>query len=291
MSILTKIFIVLVTILSVVLVALVVPFVMNTETYEQKWREQAALASLNEQYMQLREAAVAAKVQAANAENGALQGQINDLTAQVNTLSTELQSTEAALADARNKTADVQGQLARLSNALEQAAQVNATLQEEIKQRRDQTLALQQRNIQLNDKNQQLSTQLQNMTQQVRLFKEQIAELEDRNRELQNKIETGLAGGQAQPGEAGVEFVQGTPAQIPIQGRVTSVQPIGDETFVEINVGANDEVREGMEFMIHSGDQFLGNAVITKVDVNSSAGRVTLKTGDIAAGVEATSGT
>jgi hypothetical protein len=55
---------------------------------------------------------------------------------------------------------------------------------------------------------------------------------------------------------------------------------------VAINLGTKDGVREGMEFIVHDGSKFLGNAVITKADMSESAGRVSLKAGDIKTNVK-----
>ena len=43
-----------------------------------------------------------------------------------------------------------------------------------------------------------------------------------------------------------------------------------------VNVGTNDGVAKGMQFMVHRGDTYLGKLVIEDVDANASAGRMVL---------------
>ncbi|HEX7010561.1 MAG TPA: hypothetical protein VF184_11295, partial [Phycisphaeraceae bacterium] len=47
-------------------------------------------------------------------------------------------------------------------------------------------------------------------------------------------------------------------------------------TLVQVNVGRSDGVQENMKFMVHRGDQFVGNLVIEAVDADASAGRIVL---------------
>jgi hypothetical protein len=55
---------------------------------------------------------------------------------------------------------------------------------------------------------------------------------------------------------------------------------------VTISVGSADGVKTGMEFVIHRGDEYVGDMIVSAVDPNESAGRLkisaaTPSTGDV----------
>jgi len=47
-------------------------------------------------------------------------------------------------------------------------------------------------------------------------------------------------------------------------------------TFVQVNVGKRDLVKEGMEFTVYRGDQFVAKIKIASVDTAESVGQLTL---------------
>ena len=209
--------------------------------------------SLNDELAQLKEDAAAQK----NAYEGEIAGLQNDLaTAKSQAISAEgqLQVKEA--------------QLQQVSAGFEQQSAIIATMRSELDKARTDTLRNQKRNTELTDQNQTLSTELETAVEQVRLLKEKLADLE-------NQLTRG--GAVASRNEA----VGPTAGSVNVRGVVTGVQTVADDVFVSVNVGSNDRVAEGMEFMIHDGGNFIGTLVISQVDLNSSAGRVTLATGEI----------
>jgi predicted nucleic acid-binding Zn-ribbon protein len=283
MSLFTKIFIVLVMVLSVLLVALVVPFVVNTDTYKAKWRDETSRRQVAEFNAAARENDLATFINTLNETIRQRDDQIARLQASVNTKDTEIQNLQAEVIQLQNANQDVRAQLARLSTGLQQQTQINGMLQDEIKDRREKMLVLQTRNVELNDKVRELLTTVDTLTSQVRLQKEQYADLRSQNEELERKLE---AAGPKVAQSQGVAF----DPKVAIRGLVTDVRPVGDDTLIALNVGSNDGVRENMRFMLHRGDKFLGNAVIVKLDTNSCAARVTLKRGEISANDEALAG-
>lgn len=292
MSILTKIFVVLVMVLSVLLVALVVPFVVNTDTYKAKWQQARAEKIIAQANASNREADLAAKIQSFEQQRSNLQDQISRLQSQLNERNSTIENQQGQLIELQNANEDVRGQLAQLSTGLKQATQINSMLQEEVRTRREQMLELQTRNVELNDKLRETKTQVETLTRQVRLLKEKNQDLASRNEELTDKLESARVA--AGPGEGkGPMRLAGTAEFEPetaIRGSVTDVRKAGEETFIALNIGGNDNVEQGMRFMIHRGDRFLGNAVVTKVDANSAAARVTLQRGEITTDAEVLAG-
>ena len=280
MSIFTKIFIVLVMLLSVLLASLAVVFVSNTDTYKAKFRDEQVARMVAVANEAAREADLGTMLQGRQDEIDKLKQESTALQSQINVKDAKVQEQQGQIITLQNADADVRGQLAGLRVSLGQAEQILGVVEAEVKQRRDDMLKLQTRNIELNDALREKITESETLTRQVRLFKEQVADLEGQNEKLTAQIESipGAKNATANGSET-APFDHTGPA---IRGVVTDVKKIGDEIFVAMNVGSNDGVRQGMKFVVHQGDKYLGDAVIMQVDLNSAAGRVTLKRGDIA---------
>jgi hypothetical protein len=291
LSIFTKIFVVLTMVMAVLLLALVVPFVMNTNTYRGDYTRVKNQLQIAEANAARAENDILAARQAAASEAATLNATIARLEGEVQKRDKDIQDAQGQLIALQNANADVRAELGRLSAGLQQQTQINGMLQEEIKTRRENSLKLETRAIELSEQLRDKTTQADTLIREVRLIKEQMADLEAQNREMANQVQSGGAKPGSSPSMATTGGVNaGFNASVAVRGLVTDVQKIGDQTFVAINVGSNDQVCEGMRFMVHKGDQFLGNVVITKVDLNSAAGRVTLAKGDIKANDEVLSG-
>ncbi|QNN25289.1 hypothetical protein HED60_24405 [Planctomycetales bacterium ZRK34] len=293
MSIFTKIFVVLVMVLSVLLAALVVPFVVNTDTYRENYLNAQSQLEVQKYNAANRENDLSAQIQDKVELINQHKDEIARLQAELNSRDTQIQGLQAQVIQLQNANADVRGQLARLSTGLDQATQINAMLQEEIKDRRDKMLTLQTRGIELTESLRDRTTQVDTLVRQVRLLKEQQEDLTTQNETLVAKVESLAQYADKAPATAGgldMKVGPGSPSSTTIRGMITDVKQIGDDQFIAINVGANDKVAEGMKFMIHQGDTYLGDAVITQVDLNSAAGRVTLKRGEISPNSEVLAG-
>ena len=283
MNVVTKVFVVLVTILSVGLVALVVPFVANTEHFRQKAQEAEAAVLLAQQTAQLRQSQLAdvqqkdsQMVTALKGENANLLGQINHLTQQVEERQTQLSSSQA-------KNASYEANLSRLTAASQQQARIITEYEGELKERREQVLKQQTQIIQLIDRNKDLDSQLQALERQVRRVSEKMTQLEERNSGLEIKL------AQLPPEWQAKLLTEEAPAgpivpKSPIKGTVTGIERFDDETYAQVNVGKTDGVLENMKFLVHRGSQFLGSLIITTVDARSAAGRLELLQGEVTTG-------
>ena len=57
-------------------------------------------------------------------------------------------------------------------------------------------------------------------------------------------------------------------------GKVLNVRESASATYVEINLGAKDGVKEGWKLIVSDGTNFLTDIKITKVDISTSIGIV-----------------
>ncbi len=278
MSIITKIFVVLATVLAILIVPLMIAYVNNTEHFKQQWLETRgqlaaaqSAARISEAQLAQAQARFAEDIKDAEQEKAGLIDNINGLMSQI-------QAKDVAITDLRDQLVGVQADLKQAIDSSKQAHDIIATLEEEVKRRREQAVVAEKRLVELTDQNQELETSLQLAVENVRLLKEQLADSETLIDEMQEKI---ARGGQQQT--AG-DVVGPGPVLPPgdIRGIITNVQRVGEaDVFVAVNVGQNDQVAPGMNFIIHDGDQYVGSLTITKVDLNQSAGRVTLKRGTV----------
>jgi hypothetical protein len=284
-SILTKVFVVLLTVCSIALSMLVVAAFAKQE----HWREEANVQ---------REAALAQQAKARTISANATIEQQRALTrhredvARINELTDrraddDAKITEVALllAEAENRLTVEQGQVTSVSdqNKLLQAAfNRESEFGARLAKRNSE---LERQNIELTDRIKELTSEVAMAASQIRALKQQIVAMEDTGVQL--------AAGQISGIPAIVEEHLPT-ARMPavamlgsaIRGEVTDV--IGN--LASISVGSADGVTPGMIFLIYRRDtdagkpRYLGSVRIGKVQAGQSAGLIEQSVGDIGPG-------
>lgn len=283
MNALTKAFVVVVTILAVILVALVVPFAANVPNYAQQHKDmklayqaQVNAASDERAAWITEKAAMGTALKAEKDLNRQLQTELTVSGNKVTELRTQLTKSQTTLAgsisaqevlsrtneekdDRITGMADViQNQLGTLAEIQSQNADLSKTVitaNAEVRRLSNNYLRIQEENKALVQK--QLEAQAM-----IEVLSTRLAALgEDPTKD---------------PGPIGGPLIKGSV--------VTVNQATGGLTFVEINVGTRDKVKEGMEFTVSRGDEFLGTVKITNVDTAAAVGQLTLggglKSGD-----------
>ena len=286
MNALTKAFVVVVTILSVVLVALVIPFAARVPDYAQQYEEMrqdrdAQLARAEETAADVR-----AKIAEAGTDLDAARASIAELTSELG------QATNA------NKVLQTQLEQARLtvsqaSAGLEIAARDNEQKSQQITKQAD---LIQQQLGQIADLSSQrgdLSQSLIEARAQIRRLSDNYMRIQEENKSLNQqllertaelkKVKDQLAGYVDDVEEELASVVQPSPGTT-IRGSVTKIDQVTDGlTFVQVNVGKRDLVKEGMEFTVSRGDAFVGKIQIASVDTAEAVGKLTLG-GDVQEG-------
>lgn len=268
-------------VLAVLLVALVVPFVLNTDTYKERYeseRTQAEVAKSNEQAAI---AAIAAQEKVFNDNLTKQSLQVSSLQEQLTARDKILQDKDGEIITLQNSSSDVRSKLATLAAAEKEHAQILTIQDVELKDRREKMLKMSTQNIETVAQLQEKTTESDGLQRRVRLLEEQLADLTNQNANLRDKIATTET--------TTTTAVTPQPSQ-PILASVTDVRQVGDNLIVGLNVGNNDSVASGMVFLLHENDTFLGNLTINTVDDNASAGIVSLQQGDISVETEALAG-
>jgi len=267
---LTKVFIVLWALLSVFVMALAVPLVMNNDTWKARYQKENGLriAAENSAKLASRDLDLAniAKAQSESALNKI----ITDLREELASKTTQVADLRSRAATLQQEKDAIEAQINRLTAAAETNANIIKTQGEEITRRRDESLQLMARAIELEDQLRDTLSRLDVSLAAQRTLQEQMQELREQ-----------LAGGGAAPSQAGAEAGPPIPSPL-VSGRVMSVAQGADgNRYVEVNLGSRDGVSENMKFLIARGGNFLGNLIITKVELNRAVGYVELEQGQV----------
>lgn len=279
MNALTKAFVVVVTILAVILVALVIPFAARVPDYAQQYEDmklafESQLASANE-------AAADADADLA-AKGDEVQKYLEDK-----------RDADEALAEAESQVTALEAQLAESSNtmarmtaALETASRGNEAKDKQITKQaeliNEQIAMIGQKQGQVAD----LEQTLINVRQDNRRLSNNYLRIQEENKSLATQVEEAQArakklGDQLAALDQDPDAIANKPVPTGlIRGAITKIDQLSEGlTFVQLNVGTRDKVQEGMEFTVYRGDSFVGKIQIASVDTAESVGRLTLASG------------
>jgi hypothetical protein len=265
---LTKVFVVLHVVLSLLLTAGLIVFVNRTDNF-----------NTTNKALKAQVAAEQSKATAALADAQAARDASDKTTAQTSAQVTQLQS---QLADARQKVADRDALLAQAASAQALSAAENSKLAEAMKASEDQkgkqADALAQARTDLDNyvkKNAELNTSVTDLTNRVEVsdterknFQEQLeqskAELETAHKQLaDNGLKPATVSGLG-------------PGAVPINGVIRQISPVNGIPYATISVGSDDSVQKGMQFQVIDRVQglFLGQLTVDDVQPHSATGRL-----------------
>lgn len=278
MHILTKIFIVLVTLLAVAIVPLVATFVVNEDTFKSKW-----VGTKAELLVTATRAADAEKTLVS--ERAILQQEIDTRTSAIAALTAEIASTNTTLDTLRADRGQLLATLAQRDanmQALTSASDVNSRIKERFV---EENYELRNRMLQVVRSLQEIEDKLEESRQDY-----EVAEAAKRKaQEDRRRFETELAAVQelvdayiARFGELETitTVAQGIAPDRTLVATVLAVSRNDDEVLAEINVGSRDGVKEGWIMAVGDGNSFFGRLQVAEVDINRSIGRISLESSD-----------
>ena len=279
MSLLTKTLVVLVTFLSILMVALVVPYVAQTENLrdsltqaERAEREAQIAAELARSEANLAANRTAEQLAALRADKTELQSNLRNIERSVDDLAAE----NRQLASQNSQLA---ASVTTLTTTTDASTQLLDRTLNDLKTATSDRSELKTQTIQLADTVNEKESQIESLKRQVRRIRETTSALVQRNEELAARLDqvppeffADAETGQAMVGEV-------VPDQ-PILGEVSDVADAAGEMLVEVNVGSEDRVQQNMRFLVHRGSEYLGTLIIDKVDRSNAVGRVVLRSED-----------
>ena len=285
MSVLTKVFVVLLTVFSIALSMLVVAAFAQQQSWKQSADDyQAAAAAANAKAGAMSENANITEQRALNRHQEDVLT-INALKDKAVDNETKVGQLERAKTEAENRLTVSQGEL---TSALAQSKLLTTGLNREREFSAKLTTEnsdLRRRNVDLNDRVKELTVNVAMASSQIRALQQQITAM---GASGASEAVTQIPGGpglvEANTPTAAVPAVPSMTT--PIRGEVTSVKG----TLASISVGNADGVAPGMMFLVYrkaqdgGNPQYLGSIRVTRVETNQAAGQIEQSTGDIKPG-------
>ncbi len=275
MHILTKIFIVLVTLLAVAIVPLVATYTTNENSYR------AMFKSADDQRRVSMTRATEAE-QALVAQRGQMQQEIDVRESTISAQRTEQANVRANFESLNAQIGRLEARLAQSSanlQALSSASEVNS----ELKQRfvnenydlRKDAIDSERMVMLMEDQLEQSRYQSEVADRAKRIANEERHNMEKQLDALQARLDAYITKfGEL---EAFTIVDAGVAPDRTLSSVVLTVSRQFDVVLVEINVGSRDGVRKGWIMTVGSNGTFLGRLQIEQVDINRSVGRVTLE--------------
>lgn len=266
MSPLTKAFVVLATILSVVMVTLTVAVVARVDDYRSQYQEVVAARDKAIKDDVKTRAEIQASLTAASM-------QAEKAKADLEAMAAQLKTSEDAQVQRGQEIANLLEQNARLAAAQASTAQLNEALSRRNEALNDQVAAVTGNITDVVAKFDQATRELvvvkadlDRLETDYRALAEQNQALEAQNAAQANKLQGYI--------EQGITPV---PVVAEVDGAVTRVEKVSDQlTLVQVNVGTRDNVENDMQFTVFRGDEYVGTIKITRVDTDASVGELTL---------------
>ena len=278
MNALTKAFVVVVTILSVVLVALVIPFAARVQNYASEYDQlkknyEARLAGATEAAAEVRSeiAKAGTDVEKLAVTNADLTAELGSATNEIKALQTKLDQAQLTL---ERNAAALQVAVTESQTKSNSLTELNTLIN-------DQLATISTLSAQRND----LSQTLIDEKMKVRRLSENYNRIQEENKSLEQQLLEKTAQLKTALTELAVyvenakQIVETTAEitpSVPIRGSVTQINQITEGiTLVQVNVGTRDLVKEGMTFTVYRGDEYIGKIKIASVDTADSVGELT----------------
>ncbi|MCZ6492754.1 MAG: hypothetical protein O6933_01610 [Planctomycetota bacterium] len=274
MHVLTKIFIVLVSMLAVLLVPLVVVYAHNENSYRTQYQQERSAAATANGLLQQEQTASSSALARKNLELQELSQGKSQLTQDLQDANAKVRQLEAALASSEKLQANIDAKLAVLASSAQAGQELTASLVNELRTLRQDAMQDAKRVVQLDEALRDVSAQLQVAVAARRAVQEELQQLSE---ELRQAVDT------ARIFEEKYGRLEGGPLPPPVRdldATVVNVRRSADQTLAEINAGSRDGVEEGWIMMVARGGNFLANLRIITVDINRSTGVIELEDTD-----------
>ena len=273
MSTVTKVFAVLVSLLSIFLCGVVIAFMGKVQDYKELYEDQKVLAD-------------AAQVMAYSAEQrlektnltygkaAELTGErLKDLRDQYNVMSVDLaQAAQQSVLESSKADSAVK-LVSAMRSTIQDMQTAYESLWADFDNNRSQMLQAQ---TQVTELTRQLNNEMARTNQLEdtnRRRAEQIAGLEERVAKLNQQLDKYNLAQKEFDSDTTVAQILPEMTGVPIMGEITAL----DDSNIAISVGTTSGVRENMRFWIVRGDKFLGNLDIIYVEADEAVGRLSNK--------------
>ncbi len=261
MSFLTKLFIVLHVVVSMLLTAGLIVFVERAQNFDRENTEMKAMRDAAEARSHSAEDEL-------NALKAAKDAQVGAAVAEARAIKEQLDAAQGTGRDLQKQLAVANANLSSSQAATKSQSDALKVAQDTMGLLHDQTNQIRSQNDKLQGTNTEQSVAIADLTNKYTVTRKQLAVAEEEIADLKTRVAD--AGGN-------VRNVQpGAVAASPINGVVRATRNIGGVDYATISVGSSDSVAKGMQFNVldrNKGD-FLGYITITAVEPNEATGRI-----------------
>lgn len=186
-------------------------------------------------------------------------------------LTEDLGTVKADMASEQNARAEAEAGRKKLEEILSvQTAELTAARKENQELLADK-IDLQTRNQRLTSRVLELTSQVTIATEEIRNLQEKLYAAEQQTKELRQRLASGVT--RPQPSEPPTGAVPVSPvAAGPIRGEVVAI----DGRYVSLNVGETSGVVPGMRFMVYRGEVYIGDVEVKTVRPKEAGGTLTM---------------
>ena len=277
MHVLTKIFIVLVALLTVAIVPLVAVNATNESTYQKKFKEAQAAAAASEAVLNTERAAWLASQQKLEGDLRTMETKVADLQKQADSKSAEARKAAQELAGTKAAQASIAASLEVLAANGKATGQLTETLVAELRSLRTASMEAEKRLVEVQEAFDASQSSLEVADAARRALQEEVKRLADeKDRALATVADYVASVGELPKARAGA-VAERVVADRNVSASIISVRREKGATLAEINAGSRDGVKAGWVMTIGDGSTFIGNLRLTEVDVNRAVGVVELE--------------
>ncbi len=281
MHILTKVFVVLVSLLAIALVPLAAVQASNQSVLRQQIKDKDVQVSAARSELDT-ERALRAK-----AENDTAL-QIKDLDAEKNRLQSDLaqnglrvRSLEADIAQSKIRLASLEQTIAVTMDVDRAKTELTKTLSGELDKQRTMLTDCEGIRIAVEQKLGKTDSDLRVAQEALGDLKEQIASLSSEKVKSDQVVQSFTAKFGPSDSDSGSSTAAAPIPDRNVSASIVNVRRTDNQVYAEIDAGSRDGVKLGWTMTIGDGSRFIGKLKITSVDVNKSVGTVELE--DVAA--------
>lgn len=276
MHILTKIFVVLVSLLAVLLVPLVVVYATNENNYKARYQEAVVARAAAEQESRAASQRAAADATQSQLQLDELKKANADLVNAKNTAEANVRNLESQLAAAKATQAAITGDIAMIKTTLEAGQSMTESLIGELRTLRSNAVAIERQKVELDEALRDVTSQLEVAEQARRALAEELTRLKDEHSKALTQLGQAIAKGFGTRDDVRT----GIRPDISLTAKVIRVERSSGQILAEIDAGSRDGVKKDWVMTIGNRGDFIANLRIVNVDINRSTGIVTLEAND-----------
>lgn len=276
MHVLTKIFVVLVALLTMAIVPLVAVNATNEASFKTKFKSAETSAAAAEAALAAERSAWMNAQQKLESDLRAMEGRVADLQKQLDSKSVAARKAEQELAGAKAMQASVASSLEVLVQNGKASSELTDALVAELRDLRSKSMDAEKRLVELQEAFDASQSNLEVADAARRALQEEVKRLSDeKDRAIATIAEYVASVGEITKARAGA-VGDGTRvvASKNLSATIINVYRGEGAPLAEVNAGSRDGLQPGWTMTIGDGSTFIGTLRITEVDVNRAVGVV-----------------